>query len=223
LYLKKVTLVVIVFMISSFALRTFGTVLPWIFQNIFMVKLTILINTFFILSHLFFWLILYKEYASRKKSIFKKGCLLAAAGSLAVSFLYIKKLPFLFDMNFIFPAFLMNPYVDALVQLAASFFHLIFFVIFRCSIESEEKKALYKPLLSVIAGISFFIFFHLIVLVNFFTIGKFEWLEHMPRPIAVGTLPILTIAVLLILFFYFRFYRFLDSYYKSKTEDVRMV
>jgi hypothetical protein len=126
-------------------------------------------------------------------------------------------------MDFIFPAFLMNPYVAASVPLTASFFHLIFYVIFRFSTESDEKKALNKPLLSIITGISVFIFFHLIGLVNLLTIEKFEWPERVPGLFALGTIPMLTIAIGLILFFYFRFYWFLDSYSKNKPEDVRTV
>ena len=219
LYLKKMTLIVIVGIIASFSIRAFGTVFPQIFESIFMVKVTILINTFFILSHLLFWLIFYKEYASIKNTILKKTCLLAIIGSLAVSLLYLKKLPFVFDMNAFFPLFLMYPYIDALVPLIGSIFHLIFFIVFRNSIELEEKKILNKPILSIMVGISFFLCFHLIVLINFLSTNKFEWIEHMPRLVAVGTVPFLIIAVLLILSFYLKFYYFLDSYHKIRTGD----
>ena len=52
-----------------------------------------------------------KEYASTKNPALKKVCILAIIGSLAVSLLYIKKLPFVFEMNVIFPLFLMNPHI----------------------------------------------------------------------------------------------------------------
>jgi hypothetical protein len=112
LYLKKMTLIVIIGIICSFSVRTFGTLFPQTFTNIHMVKLTILVNIFFILSHFLFWLIFYKEYASAQERLLKMTCILAIIGSFAVSFLYLKKLPFVFDMNVNFPFFLINPYVN---------------------------------------------------------------------------------------------------------------
>jgi len=182
-----------------------------------MVKLTILVNSLFILTHCLFWLIFYLEYMPAKKSALKTSCILAVIGSFAVSFLYLKKLPFVFDMVVSFPLFLMNPYIDALLPFISSIFHLIFVVAFRNSMEPEERRILGKPLLSIIVGISFFVLLHLVVLVNFVTTRKFEWLEHMPRAVAIGTLPLMVAAVFLILIFYFRFYEFLDSGYKTDS------
>jgi len=215
------TLIVIIGIICSFSIRIFGTLFPQIFKNIYMVKLTIMVNILFVLSHFFFWLIFYKEYASTKKPILKMTCFLAIIGSFAVSFIYLKKFPFVFDMNLNFPLFLMNPYIDALLPLISSIFHLLFFVAFRNSIKLEEEKMLSKPILSIIVGISFFLFLHLVVLLNFITTNKFEWLEHMPRVVAVGTAPLIIIAVFLILIFYYRFYYFLDSGYKIRNGDER--
>jgi hypothetical protein len=186
-----------------------------------MVKLTILVNVLFILSHFLFWLIFYKEYASTKKPIFKMTCSLAVIGSFAVSFLYLKELPFVFNTSVNFPLFLLNPYIDALLPLISSVFQLIFFVAFRNSMDLEEERMLSRPILSIIVGISFFLFFHLIVLVNFIATNKFKWLEHLPRFVAVGTVPLIIIAVFLILIFYYRFYYFLDSVYKIRTVDER--
>jgi hypothetical protein len=211
LYLRKMTLIVIIGIVSSFSIRTFGTVFPQIFKNLFVVKASILINSFFILSHLLFWFFFYKEYASTKNAVLKKVCILAIIGSLAVSFLYIKNLPFVFEMNIGFPLFLMNPYIDSFVPLISSIFHLIFFMVFKYSLELEEERMLSRPISSIIVGISFILFFHLIVLINFLTTKNFLWLEHMPKLVSVGTIPLLIIAFLLILNFYYRFYYFLNS------------
>jgi hypothetical protein len=219
MYLKKITLIVIIAIISSFSIRTFGTIFPQIFKNVFIVKATILVNTFFILSHLLFWIIFYTEYASTKNAFFKKICLLPIIGSLSVSFLYIKKLPFVFEANVNFPQFLMNPYVDAFVPFISSIFSLIFFVVFRKSTDSGEKEFLQKPILSMIFGILIFLCLHLIVIFNFFTTKRLEWLEHMPRIVAVGTVPLMIIAVILILIFYCKFYYYLDSVYKTRPEN----
>jgi hypothetical protein len=216
MYLKKITRILIIAIIVSFSIRTFGTVFPQVFQNMYMVKTTILINTIFIISHLLFWLVFYKEYAYSRSPLFKKACTLAIIGSVAVSILYIKKLPFVFNAQATFPLLLMSPYVDAFTPLICSVFHLIFFVVFKKSLEAREKEVLRKPILSIIFGISFFICFHMIVLFNFLTTHTFKWIEHMPRLIAVGTTPMFIIAVLLMLAFYYKFYLFLDSNNKMR-------
>lgn len=204
-------------MIASISMRTFGTVFPQIFKNIPMVKAAIFISGVFILSHLLFWLIFYLEYISKKKATLKKPCILAIAGSFAVSVIYMKKLPYVFGMNIHFPPVLLNPYYDALVPLMSSALHLIFFVAFKRVLEVDEKARLRKPLVSIITGISIYIFLHLIVLINFLATNKFEWIEHMPKVVAVSTLPFIIAAVFLILFFYYKFYHFLDTSDKMKT------
>jgi len=219
LYLRKMTLIVIIAIIASFSIRTFGTVFPQIFKNIFIVKATILINVLFILSHLLFWLVFYREYISTTKVTLKKTCVLAIIGSFAVSFIYMKKLPFVFDTILHFPLFIMNPFFDAVVPLMSSAFHLIFFVTFKKSLELDENTRLSKPILSIIIGISIYTFLHLLVLFNFLATGRFEWLEHMPRIVAVSTVPLIIVAVFLILSFYYRFYKFLDSGYKIENES----
>jgi hypothetical protein len=105
----------------------------------------------------------------------------------------------------------MNPYFDALIPLIGSVFHLVFFVAFKKALEIDEVKNLSRPILSIIIGNSIYIFLHLIVLFNFISTDRFEWLEHMPRAVAVGTAPIIILAVCFMLYFYYQFYRYLAS------------
>jgi len=212
LYLRKMTLIVIISIIASFSMRTIGTIFPQIFRNTLMVKATISINAVFIVLHLLFWLVFYWEYISTHKVELKKACALAIIGSFAVSVLYMKKLPFVFNMNAHFPIFLMHSYFDAVVPLISSAFHLYFFVTFKKVLSIEEKARLNKPILSMIIGNSIYICLHLIVLANFLITHRLEWLEHMPRVIAVGTVPVIISAVCFMLYFYYQFYCFLDSH-----------
>jgi len=218
MYLRKMTFIVIITAIASFSIRTTGTLSPQIFQNIFIVKATILINILFILSLLLFWLVFYLEYIAIRKVSLTKFWMLAILGSFAVSVLYMKQLPFVFGLNIHFSPFFMNPYFDALVPLISSVFHLIFFISFKRSLETREKKSLNGPVLSIIIGNSIFICLHLIVLSNFIVTHKFEWLEHMPRTIAVSTVPLIVLAVFFMLYFYYQFYRYLDS--RNNIENV---
>jgi len=211
LYLRKMTFIVIIGIIASFSIRAFGTAFPHIFKNTLIVKSTVLINTVFVLLYLLFWLVFYGEYISAHKSELKKTCALVIIGSFAVSVIYIKKLPFAFGMNTDYPMFFMHPYFDAVVPLISSAFHLYFFVMFKKSLKTDEKARLRKPILSIIIGNSLHICFHLIALFNFLIIQRVEWLEHMPRAIAVGTVPVIILAVCFMLYFYCQFYCFLGS------------
>ncbi len=216
MYLKKVTLVLIISMIASFSFRIVGTLVPLIFQHIAIAKAAILINCFFILTHLLFWLVFYQEYISSKKPALKKSCMFAVAGSIAVSILYLKKFPLVFDSNPQFPQILASPYVDAVVPLISVVFHLVFFVLFKNALAPDEKPMLNTPVLSIIFGISIYMGLHLIVLVNFLATQRFARLEHMPQAAAMGTVPLIVVAVCLVLFFYYRFYCFIkESAYES--------
>lgn len=222
MYLKKTTLLLIVSIIFSFSIRISGTVFPVIFNHIFAVNAAILIHSLFILVHLAFWLVFYREYICDIKHALKPVCRLAIAGSLAVSVLYVKKLGAVFGMTAPFPFFFMSPYLDAIVPLISSIVHLIFFLAFKRGLDPDERTWLGKPVSSFIISILIFIFLQLMVMINLIATKKFEWLAHMPRNIAMGTVPLMTMAVFLMLFFYYRFYKFLNSGYRTgnSTQDV---
>lgn len=222
MHLRKITLIVIVGIICSFSIRTLGAVCPQIFKAFYMVKISILVNVLFILSHFLFWLIFYQEYASTKQTLLKRTCLLAVIGSFAVSFLYLEKIPLVFNMGVCFPVFLTNPYIHVILPFISSLFQLVFFVTFRKSMAVEEKSMLSGSVLSIIIGLSLFLLFHMIVLVSFIATREFEWLTHLPRIIAVGTVPFTIIAVLCILHFYYRFYFFLGAAYQTRTVNGRL-
>jgi len=166
-------------------------------------------------------MLFYREYISAKKASLKRICVLVIFGSFAVSVIYLKRLSFAFGMNIQLPLFLLNPYFDALVPLISSAFHLFFFIAFRRSLEINEKARLSKPILSVVIGTFIYICLNLIVLFNFFAKDTFEWLEHMQRVVAISTVPLIIVSGSLILFFYYKFYDFLDSSYHIETGNER--
>ena len=201
----------IITIIASFSIRTFGTLSPQIFKNILIVQATILINSIFILSQLIFWILFYREYISEKKPTLKKICIFPIFGSFAVSAIYLKKLPFVFGLNTHIPLFLMSPYFDALAPLISSAIHFAFFVSFKKSLKIDESPNLSRPILSIIVGNGIFVCLHLIVLLNFISRDRFEWLDHMPRIIVVSTVPLIILAVCFMLYFYYQFYCYLKS------------
>lgn len=54
-----------------------------------------------------------------------------------------------------------------------------------------------------------FLALHVTVVVHLMVTGRFAWLEHLPRALAVGTVPLTVLAAVLLLVFYVGFYHFL--------------
>ena len=61
--LKKIAYPLIVSMVVSFFNRTAGTIFPFIFQNAFVVKFAVVINTFFMFVQAVFFVYFLKSYA----------------------------------------------------------------------------------------------------------------------------------------------------------------
>lgn len=207
MYLRRLTLLLLISFASAFLARTAGSIFPFLFADIRLVKLTMLVHLSFLFCQLLFWIAFYKEYASPKGRPLKTACTGAIAGSLAVTLLYLKELPRVFALGFSLPPFALEPYVNALAPLAASLFFLVFFLIFKSSTGPEEKRTLDQPIASMIAGVSLLIVGHILVAVNFFSQGRFQW----PGQMSGAAIPVLLAAFLLILNFYYRFYLFLES------------
>lgn len=199
----------IVCLIVSFFVRITGTLFPVILQNVYVVKLTVLVNTFFIIVHLLFFICFLKSYATNREQSLKIVSFLSIIVSIAVALIYVKNFCHVFKLE-ILPLFLMNYTLDAIIPLASSLIHLLFFFTFKKVQTQEEYKILDRPIASAIIGIGIFIALHLIVLVNYLKFHKFSWLENMHRIVAVGTLPFIALAVVLILYFYYKFYQFVS-------------
>jgi len=187
--LKKITLLLIVSFIASFFMRTIGTLFPIIFQNVYGVKVAIVVNTFFIVVQFLFYVYFLREYAAKRQQTLITGSVLAIIGSFLVAFIYIKHFCIVFEVDII-PLSLMNHYFDAILLLASSVLYVLFFGMFKKVKAHDEYRMLDRPLSSAIIGVAIFSVLHLIVLINFLKFHTFTWLNHMSRTIAVGTLPI---------------------------------
>jgi len=192
-------------------MRTIGTLFPIIFQNVYVVKVAIVVNTSFILVHFLFYVYFLREYAANRQQTLRTGSVLAIIGTFFLAFIYIKNFCLVFELDIIPPS-LMNHHFDAILPVASSLLYLLFFGIFKKVQSQKEYRMLDQPISLAIMGISIFIVLHLIVLINFLKSHKFNWLEHMPRNIAVGTIPLIVFAAVFILYFYIKFHKFLCFY-----------
>lgn len=208
--LRKITPVLIIGLVLSFSVRTVGTLFPNIFINAYTVKFTVVVNTLFILLHLLFYVFFLKEYAANRQQVLRTGSGLAIIGTFFVACIYLKNFCLAFGLEII-PLFLNNPYPDAILPLASSALHLAFFCIFKKVQSQEEFRVLNRPISLALIGVGIFSVLHLLVLINFLIFQRFNWLEHMPRAVSIGTVPLIVLAAIFLYYFYFRFYQFLSE------------
>jgi hypothetical protein len=206
--LRKITGLLIVSFIASFLIRTTGTFFPVIFTNPYVVKVSIVVNSLFMLLHLLFYAFFLRQYVANGRQIMRTASVLAIIGSCFVAFIYIKNFCLVFELDII-PLSLMNHHFDAILPLASSLLYLLFFAMFKTAQSQKEFGRLDRPISLAIIGSAIFSILHLVVLINFLKSHKFTWLEHMPRNIVMSTVPLIALATILILYFYIRFYQFL--------------
>jgi len=204
---KKITYLLIVSFTVSFLIRTTGTLFPQIFQNVYIVKLTIITNLFFNVVQALFFICFLRSYTAGRKRPLKTVCLLSIIGSFLAAVTYLKKFCLIFKLD-IFSLYLINRYVDAFIPLVSSFFILLFFVSFKKVQTHEEYKILDRPISSAIIGSVIFFLLHLIVMANLFIFHKFNWLEHTHRYVGLCTLSSIVLAAVFILHFYIRFFQY---------------
>jgi len=207
--LKRVTLLVIIGIVSSFFVRTMGTFLPFIFKNIYIVWMGIGVHLFAGLTIVVFFLLFYEHFIQAEQRALQKACILAIFGSLGALFLHIKGLSLVLEKD-IFPLFFMQHHIDAILPLVSSLTVLFFFIIFRKEMGRDVRIRLDKATRLAIMGSSIIALLHAIVLINYLHSGEFRWLAYFSRKAAIGFTPILAFAMISVLYFFLSFYRFVE-------------
>ena len=210
LILKKITLLLLYSLAASFTIRILGTAFPATFKIPYLPQAAILIYTFFIVIQLLFWIIFLVQYASNRPLALKLGAVLAIIGTALAAAIHLKNLGLVFKIDTTL-LYLLNSRMDALFPLASSLCHLIMFVIFKKMQTLEEVAWLNRPIFSALIGLTIFIAIQLLVLTNSFYMHSYSGLEHLPRALALATMPFMALAAVLIFYFYLSFYTFLGS------------
>jgi len=207
--LKWATLLAIIGIVCSFLIRTAGTLLPHIFKNIHIVRMTIGSHLFASFTLVIFFVSFYESYTQKEQQTLRRACFLAIIGSLAALFLHIKILFLVFEQH-IFPLFLMHHHIDVILPLVSSITVILFFVIFQKEMRHGERKRLGKATRSAVIGFSVFAILQTTVLINYLSSGEFRWLQHFSRKVSIGTIPVMAFAILAVLYFFLSFYRFVE-------------
>ena len=204
--LRRATMLTVIGIVCSFLIRTVGTLFPGIFMNSRIVIASGGIHLLAGVALTLFFFFLHGNCPRPEQRALRGACILAGVGSLASVFLHLKHLTLVVDVHAV-PLFLMYPQVDAVLPLVSAATLVFFFVLFLKEMGQEVRGRLGRATGSAIVGSSIFVVLHTIVLIHFLSSGEFQWLAHLSRKVAIGTLPILAIAVTALLHFFVSFYR----------------
>ncbi|MEA3420784.1 MAG: hypothetical protein U9Q97_03805, partial [Acidobacteriota bacterium] len=153
--LKRLTLLVVIGISYIFILRLVGTIFPGIFiGKIILVKLTNILSFLAVLVTVMFFYDFYCEYVKKEQGRLKNATILAIIGSVAVLFVHLKSLLFIFKLV-ISPRLFRSLHAEAVITWVNSIFILIFFIVLYKCILRKEQVRLEKATLFAIIGSCF--------------------------------------------------------------------
>jgi len=204
--LKKTTLLAIIGISYTFALRTIGTFLPDIFRNLIVVQFTQIMASLASLTIVFFFISFYKDYVEREQIKLRNVSILAIIGTSAMSLLHIKGLFIVFNVYTL--SYLVKPhYIEAIIPWVSSIFILLFFIFFHKETIQKGGKKLRKATLSAIIGSSIGTLERTFVLFNYFYSREVRWFSDLSRKIQIIFIPIFVVSFIAILHFFLSFYK----------------
>lgn len=204
--LKKATLLAIIGISYTFALRTIGTFLPDIFGNLIVVQITQILSFLASLTIVFFFISFYKDYVEREQIKLKNASIWAIIGTSAMSLLHIKGLFIVFNVYTL--SYLVKPhYIEAIIPWLSSIFILIFFIIFHKETIQKGGKKLKRATLSAIIGSAIGTLERTFVLFNYFYSREVRWFSDLSRKIQIIFIPIFAFSFIAILYFFLSFYK----------------
>ena len=208
--LKKLTLLVVIGISYIFILKTVGSIFPGIFiGKLILVKLTNLLSFLAVLATVMFFYDFYCEYVQKEQRRLKNATILAIIGSVAMLFIHLKTLLFIFNLV-ISPNLFRSLHAGAVIPWVDSILILIFFIVLYKSILGKEKVRLEKAALFAIIGSCLSMFIRTVVLFYYFSYGNVMWFSDLPRNLMIIFIPIYTLGFIATIYFFLTFYKELD-------------
>jgi len=199
--LKRVTLLTIIGIFYSFALRTIGTLLPDIFKNRLIVQFTGIFSILARLTVVFFFIYFFKAYVQKDQIKLQKASIIAIIGASVGLLGEIKKLLPVFNV-YIFP----SRHIQAIIPLLNSAFILIFFIVFYNELLQEKQQRLKEATLLAVIGTSILTVSQFFGLSNYFYLSKFVS-SNLSSKIGILFIPLFLFSFVTVLYFFLSFYR----------------
>jgi hypothetical protein len=204
--LRRATLLAIIGISYTFALRTIGTFLPDIFRNLIVVQFTQIMSFLASLTIVFFFISFYKDYVERERIKLRNISILAIIGTSAMSLLHIKGLFIVFNV-YTLSYLVKSHYIEAIIPWVSSIFILLFFIFFHKETLRKGDIKLRKATLSATIGSSIGTLERTFVLFNYFYSREVRWFSDLSRKIQIIFIPIFVFSFIAILYFFLSFYK----------------
>jgi hypothetical protein len=204
--LKTLTLLVIVATVYMFILRTMGTILPGLFMNLTLARITTVLNLVSSMALLSFFIFFLREYATDDRGGHRKAAAYGISGAFVTVILDLKNVFAVFSSPFV-PGTPGSRYLEAILPSVSAVLIMLFFISFHRMTESPALKriSLLAVIASIIAAIT-----NLFTLFNYVLSGQFRWVSDFAMQNIIIFLPIFAFVSVAFFMFYLAFYRELE-------------
>ena len=212
--LKSATLLLIVAIIYIFILRTIGTIIPFIFLDTTIVKVTEIIALIAGLISIYFFVCFKSEYIQEDQTKLKMATTLIILIFSLSLFTKLISLLHIFNIDiFYYPTNIRH--AEAFVPWAGALIMLFFFVSFYNENFREEQQKMKKVTSLAIIGSSALVFLYTITLINYFYFLK----NHQPIKFIGEYKYLHIIGIIIIIFYFITSLIFFMSFYKAQEQS----
>ena len=203
--LKNATLLAIIGLCYTFASRTIGTFVPYLFRNLAAAQVNGVLLLLASLASIVFFVYFLRDYVEKDETELKNGTWLALVGSALMSLLLLKGLlPILHGYTF---RSLAGPHmVEPLVPWVSSILILLFFVVFHKRTVRKGERRLQTATLWAVIGSFVGVLLRTLTASLYIYSAVVRWFSDFPRMMQLVFLPIFVFSFVAILYFFTSFY-----------------
>ena len=207
--LKYATLLAIIGIFYTFLLRSIGTFMPGLFENLIVARISITTSFLAGLTVVFFFVAFYIDYVEKEQTRLRFVSIFNIIGSCIMTLLMTKGLLLIYNVNVLI-YLTRSRYisaVEAVVPWVNSVFILLFFYVFYKEIHHKGKNKLTKATLFAVIGSLIAALMRTFILHTYFYTRQVRWFADLPRKVVFSLFPVLAFSFITILYFFISFYR----------------
>jgi len=204
--LRWATLLAIVGLCYTFALRTIGTFVPDLFRNLAAAQVSGVLLLLASLTGVLFFAYFFKHYVQEGEAELKNGTILALLGSSLMSLLLLKGVLPLLD-RLTFHSLLGPHFIEPIVPWASSILILLFFITFHRETIRKRVGSLERATLWGVVGASIGVLVRSLTLFVYLTSGATRWISDFHGAVIAVLFPIFAFGFGAVLYFFSSFYK----------------
>ena len=204
--LRWATLLAMVGLCYTFALRMIGTFVPDLFRNLAVAQVSGVLLLLASLTTVLFFAYFFGRYVQEDETELKNGTVLALVGSSLTSLLLLKGVLPLLD-RLTFHSLLGPHFIEPIVPWVSSILILVFFITFHKETIRKQDGNLERATLWGVVGATIGVLLRTLTLFVYLTSGAVRWVSDFPRTAMIFLLPIFAFGFGATLYFFASFYK----------------